>query len=945
MANSKQEIANLFNERTRYRVPRYQRRYVWHEPNWEAIWRDATQLQEGKNHFTGTIVKKTGDMDNSYIVVDGQQRLITFQIIFSVIRDLWGSGQYTSDVGENPYNQVKSKLYELTELGSLGTGSFRKSSSSDSNDDNVEYESYPYRIFITKKRERDAFESVISGNLWNDKVANQGSSRLDAFNSLFEKGFDKGKQTEQHRIITAYGYFGMKITEYLTNEDSEKLKPYEKLMKLLQTLIYGFFAYDASLGEEDMPQQAYKSINDTGVTLDEFDLLRNDLFLRAKKEKNQDDFYNTYWSIFGEDDVENEFWEKSGTTDKFLKDFLMAKLGPKAQFGNRLFHHAYKGEYSENLEKELGCNESSIEFVKKEFSELSKYAKVYKEMEDPKTDIGRRRQFYKDLNGIFENLNLVSLPPFMLYVACELELDIKERDRVYQVLESYVLRCQLRHGVNEEKITTQKIDDLFDLIIKGEIDIGKHKTAETVAQYLASTKPGREWLNDEKILNGLTRVGFQLDNTPIRTRVPVWGTLIYIFYRIECKMQRSEKGFKDFLKEVKNMLSDTRLKQIRPQSKGETYRVSYSIGNLTFYNGYLKERQLLSQRRKILLSKPNSNLKLNQTMKKYENLYWWDEWAIKDREKILLTHFREIWPSPKYYIGATATDHDSDSRPGWISRLQSPFVIMFYEEEPQEGQEIPTTSKKDILFVCSSESWKELYPHIKIIDNVRTKQLAPIQQQSEQLNINDTFLKFAREEQVTVYLTTRYGHLLEGTIEEFSQDVIQLQISEELIIVFRSGLLEFTTDILYEGIVKSWRPDDLFGFIECEKNLPRKLQDIEVKSDFLDPSILSRKLLSDLQVNFNLKIIWKNGNLHYEAHNVKPITTGRIHRGKIKSFRPEKGSGFLELDDYQERIYINKSQVLPQERSLLKEGQQVEFNIAKTVNRQSSVAINVKMIR
>ena len=269
---------------------------------------------------------------------------------------------------------------------------------------------------------------------------------------------------------------------------------------------------------------------------------------------------------------------------------------------------------------------------------------------------------------------------------------------------------------------------------------------------------------------------------------------------------------------------------------------------------------------------------------------------------------------------------------------------MSYEDEPQELLEILSTFGKDVLFVCSSESWQELSSYIRITDSVRIKQLAPIQQKSQQFNIDDEFLRFTREEQATAYLTTRYGHLLEGTIEEFSKDVIHLRAREESVIVFRNGLLEFTTDITYEGIVKSWRPDDLSGSIECEMILLGRVQEIEVKSEFLDQNVLSRKLLSDMKVNFNLKIIWKNGHLHYEAHNVKPITTNQLYQGKIKSFKRREGSGFIDLKNYPEEIYMNKSQVSSKDRYLLRVDQVVEFNIVETTEGKSSVAINIQVV-
>lgn len=974
MAKQEQAVAYLFNEKTRYQVPLYQRRYVWNEANWEALWRDIIDLQDDRNHFTGTIITKSvnsGEGD-SYIIVDGQQRLTTFQIIFCVIRDLWQSGICTKDIcsTERLYREIDHKLFTLTELGSLGTsGSFSKGNSSiDENDVNNDEddEEYQYRIYIKKEREKMAFESVVSKALWNDEVdCKMPKDEVERnlpflqreFNSLFEKGnANQQNQSQQHRIITAYGYFGKKITNYLENKTAQ----HEHLMTLLSTLLYKFYAVSANLESEDRPQQAYRSINDTGVALDEFDLLRNDLFLRAGNQNKQEKYYKDFWIVFGEDGVENHFWEKPGRTDQFLNDFLRAKLGPKIPFGKRIFHHVYKGAYTDLLKEQLNKDENHNEFILKEFQELSEYAKTYQEMEKDAdeystTIIRRRRQFYEDLNRIFKHLDLTSIPPFMLYIANELELDDNERDHVYQILESYVLRCQLRHGVNVEMITTKKINDLFDLMIKGDNDFSKHIGAETVAQYLASGEPGRDWLDNEKIQNGLNRVGFQLENTSKPSRKPVWDMLHYIFYRIECRMQGTKMSYKEFRSKLNQLFSGTGLTHIQHQSKGVSPRVYYSIGNLTFGTGSLTRPLLFSQKKAILSVKPSNELELNKMMLNYDKI-WWDESAIKHRENILLTHFNEIWPSPEYYKRTITTDSYSDSRPKWTSILQSPFVVMTYEDEPQELPEIRSIFETDALFVCSPESWQELSSYIRIIDSVRIKQLEPIQQNSQQLNIDDDFLRVTRTEQATAYFTTRYGHLLEGTIEDFYKDVIHLQVREEPVIVFRNGLLEFTTDITYEGIVNSWRPSDVFGSIECEKillgrvkenevkSLLRVVREIEVKSEFLDQSVLSRKLLSDMKVDFNLKITWINGLLHYEAHNVKPISTGQYHKGMIKSYNPREGFGSIKTKNYIGEIYMHKSQVSPENRHLLWIDQIVEFNIVETIEGTNSVAINIKVV-
>jgi len=256
-----------------------------------------------------------------------------------------------------------------------------------------------------------------------------------------------------------------------------------------------------------------------------------------------------------------------------------------------------------------------------------------------------------------------------------------------------------------------------------------------------------------------------------------------------------------------------------------------------------------------------------------------------------------------------------------------------------------TLEKSSILFVCSATAWPEVHPAIEILDEVERYRLQHPQNFKERLSITDEILVSAQNDQVPVSLVTRSGHFLEGTLEDFDKEALYMQIREHPIVVFRNCLLEFTTEDLYEGIVKRWGPDDLYGYIESSTTSPGLPQEIEVSSEALYPNIRSGKLLPNLKVNFNLNVVQKNGRSHFRAHNVELVSTGELHRGKVKWFKKDTGSGFLISSLYPEDIYFQKSQVLSEDINLLQEGQKVEFNIAETVKGRNSVAINVNLIK
>ena len=72
-----------------YLVPDYQRDYSWQREQVEELWTDIVMsVSNGTEYFMGTLVlnKENHKNDNKLDIIDGQQRLATFTIIFSTIR-------------------------------------------------------------------------------------------------------------------------------------------------------------------------------------------------------------------------------------------------------------------------------------------------------------------------------------------------------------------------------------------------------------------------------------------------------------------------------------------------------------------------------------------------------------------------------------------------------------------------------------------------------------------------------------------------------------------------------------------------------------------------------------------------------------------------------------------------------------------------------------------
>lgn len=94
-----------------YRVPIYQRRYSWVIDQWRLLWDDikikTAELQtvpHVRPHFMGNIVlqeqHETNTTVTQYLVIDGQQRLITIIILLAALRDTITKKDPNSDPSE-----------------------------------------------------------------------------------------------------------------------------------------------------------------------------------------------------------------------------------------------------------------------------------------------------------------------------------------------------------------------------------------------------------------------------------------------------------------------------------------------------------------------------------------------------------------------------------------------------------------------------------------------------------------------------------------------------------------------------------------------------------------------------------------------------------------------------------------------------------------------------
>ena len=271
MQPNKRTPNQLFGSQVRYEVPEYQRAYVWDEySQWEPLWEDITELTDTRlndpeqkvvPHFLGAVVlnqhpNAAGSLEIREIV-DGQQRLITLQVLLKAVSLAMDSFDL---------NECVARLNSLT----YNPPAFWD------NDETNKFKVWPSIL------DRKSFETAFG-------IAN---------------GTDiQRRRKDKPKIELARDYFEGKTKQWLHDKE-DKHRSGELLESTLRQYLE-FVVID--LADEDDPNLIFETMNARGTPLLESDKIKNRISyeLISKKQK-----FN--WPF--DSSTVNEFWyENTGS--------------------------------------------------------------------------------------------------------------------------------------------------------------------------------------------------------------------------------------------------------------------------------------------------------------------------------------------------------------------------------------------------------------------------------------------------------------------------------------------------------------------------------------------------------------------------------------------------------------------------------------------------------
>jgi len=626
MQANPRSLDTLFNSQLRYVVPMFQRLYVWKEtPQWSTLWEDVSEKAllllrgvKSNPHYLGALIIE-GVKPNSprevkrFLIIDGQQRLTTLQLLFCAYRDIARANEWKT------LDRTVTRYLENADADVM------------EKPDEELFKLWPTTL------NRDAFRSVVSAGSPEEVSKRHPLVYLPR----------KRKPEPRSNLAEGYLYFSKMISAWIDASAAEFSKTREETaFALLQSLQQDFCVVEISLSEGDDSQEIFYSLNSQGQPLTQSDLLRSLIFMRAEKEQiDRDEIFAEYWSKF-----ETDFWSmdvrRGGRTysrlDLGLRFFLMAKTGQMVD----------ARRVNEEYRRWVSAHPPRYATVKDELADFTRHGEAYQRYESaipselPCTDLRR----------VLMDFDVSTALPLVMFLELEAGLDAEQSKDCLDAVESFIARRVLAGEETKEynKLFVDVIGSLRGLSGAAVLPALRKKLLE-------GGGTTRHWPTDGEVVErAISRPVFKMIKTP---------ALRLILERLEThhRNKKTENSDVPAGLQIEHVLpqkwdahwplkgvsipADVALYphmaqgELAPLADAVRLRNStlQTLGNLTLLNRYLNPAASNGSFESKLVEYRNSVLRLNRH---FDAATAWDEDAIAKRGKALGEAICKIWPHP-----------------------------------------------------------------------------------------------------------------------------------------------------------------------------------------------------------------------------------------------------------------------------------------------------------
>ncbi len=593
-------LHKIFGLDVQFRVPLYQRPYVWdRERQWEPLWEDVTALAQSEldngvhpaPHFLGAVVvrQQSNPVGTLEIrdVIDGQQRLTTLQLL--------------ADAVEEAIREVEGANIESKKLRKIVL-----------NDDDIFAGDDQFKVWPTN--------------------ADQLVFRLAMtdYDTVPE-------DLKDNSIAQAHAFFKSSACNWAQDEDSQQSIA-ERFAALVNAIRSGLHLVVIDLSEKDNAQAIFETLNARGTPLLASDLVKNHLLSQAQSVGlDVEALHFNHWKNF-----EDDWWRQEVTLGRIswprLDAFLFYWLGmnlTREVSAQRVFD-----EYRRLLtEHDLGVQEVA--------SSISDFAGVFKSLEESLHEDRTINDFFYR----WQVSQLRVLTPVLLWLFSDKSgINRSQLEDSVRLLESWFMRRMICRR------STQGYQNFLHPLLR---EVKKHKGEDVpaiIGEILSDAKAvNTAWPEDTDLQSAILErpLYFQLSRARLRLVLEaVEDRLCDTNSKAESRCPRDLTI--EHLLPVSWAQEDWPLEGNR-FSRDERNVLLHTLGNLTLVNDKLNPALSNSawSKKSLELAK-HSNLHLNKMLTHEAvvpaGVSWSNEWnenAIQERGEWLARQVCDIWARPE----------------------------------------------------------------------------------------------------------------------------------------------------------------------------------------------------------------------------------------------------------------------------------------------------------
>lgn len=446
-------VETVLAEGRRFLVPLYQRKYQWGDerltPFWEDVLSKATEVLEDNckfQHYMGALILAPLDDGKPQIgitprvqVVDGQQRLTTFQLFLAALREVARDHKAEDTVEQIQgylFNQPRAKDNDpLTRFKLTPTPSDR--------------EVFHQILELEYKQVR---WGKLSRYYWGNSVPKNTDFRslraYELFRQWIVEFVQNGPLDWEPETEEAEGDAVEEIEVTVDQSQSTNALAKERLEALLSALLEQMKLVVIELGEGDDAQVIFETLNSKGEPLLAMDLVRNNIFQRAEKQSLQiESLYNALWGPFDE-----PWWKQDAPfarpsrprIDHFLAHVLAAETGGSI---------AMRELYAEYRAFTVPRGKPRFANVVDELGMLQRHAPIYRTLEG----IANENPTMSWLGRKLAAWQVTTIYPIAFQIAAS-GLSQNEQDETAKLLYSYLVRRAI------SDLTGKNLNKLFSAI-------------------------------------------------------------------------------------------------------------------------------------------------------------------------------------------------------------------------------------------------------------------------------------------------------------------------------------------------------------------------------------------------------------------------------------------------------------------------------------------------